>query len=320
MNRNGLISHIQLWQAKLGSYAAVARKCNINVGSLSTIMAGKYAANEMAMLQKIAKELDYRERNWNIVRTVTNYKQIASVWQDAKNESMWFAIANPAGSGKSETLTDLFNEDKSGSVILIQAEEWSGRTFLLKLIERTVGSHDGGMSYNTTGKNYKSLAQLMDIVANYFNDKSLEKPVLLIDEADKLKPAALRCLIPIFNRTEDRLGVILSGTENLQTEIAKGVRLHKKGYDELESRFGRTYINLKGMTEQDVAAICAANGLTRKEAISDIWIELPKTNKLTTVKTATGKKDVLLPYVEDMRRLKRLIKREILKAKNNPTA
>ena len=312
MNRNAIINHINLYKDKLGSYAAVARKCDINVGALSTIMAGKYGADEANMLQKIANKLDYRERNWNIVRSVTNYKQIASVWQDAKEESMWFAIANPAGSGKSETLTDLFNEDRSGTVTLIQAEEWSGRTFLLKLIERTIGSHDGGLSYQSTGKGYKTLAQLMDIVANYFNDMSLERPVLLIDEADKLKPAALRCLIPIFNRTEDRLGVILSGTENLQKEIERGVRTAKKGYDELESRFGRTYIHLKGMNEQDVAAICVANGITNKEVIASIWSELPKVNKLTTVKTSNVKKDILLPYVEDMRRLKRLIKRELL--------
>jgi hypothetical protein len=312
MNRNGLIKHIELHKSKLGSYAAVARKCEINVGALSTIMAGKYGANESLMLQKIAKKLDYRESNWEVVRGINNYKTIERVWNDAKNESMWFAISNKAGSGKTETMQDLYNRDNTGTVIFIQAEEWSGRQFLLKLIEKTLGTSEGGLAYNTTGKGYKTLTQLIDIVANYFNDMSLERPVLLIDEADKLKAPALRTLIPLFNRTEDRLGVILSGTENLEKEIKNNVRLNKKGYDELESRFGRTYIHLKGASEKDVTEICKVNGITVPEVITQIWIELEKVSKLTTFKTATGTKDGMVAYVEDFRRLKRLIKRELL--------
>ncbi len=315
MNRIALINHVELWKTKLGSYSKVAQKCGINVGSLSTVLAGKYGANESLMLQKIATGLDFKERNWNIVRSISNYKTIAALVSDAKEESMWFALSNPAGSGKSETMQDIFNEDKSGSIIYMAAEEWSGRTFLLKLIEKLFGPKDSGLAYNTTGRGYKSLADLMDMVADYFNDKSFEKPVLLIDEADKLKPAALRTLIPLFNRTEDRLGVVLSGTENLKREIEKGVRLAKKGYDELESRFGRTYINLKGLSEADVNAVCAANGITTSETMSSIWHELPKVDKFTTVRSGTTTKQVMLPYVEDFRRLKRVIKRELLLTK-----
>jgi len=136
---------------------------------------------------------------------------------------------------------------------------------------------------------------------------------LLIDEeADKLKPGALRTLIPLFNRTEDRLGLIMSGTENLEKEIRQGVRLKKKGYDELESRFGRSYIHLKGATEKEVQAICEANGIDTPETIALIWGELEKESKPVTVKTPTGTKDVMMPFVEDFRRLKRLIKRELL--------
>jgi DNA transposition AAA+ family ATPase len=305
MNRNGLIKHVELCVAKLGSLTQVANKCQINVGALSTIMAGKYGANETAMLQKIANKLDYKESNWKIVRSISNYKTIQAMYDNAKEESMWFCLSNKAGSGKTETEQDLFNNDTTGTVVFIQAEEWSGRQFLSKLIEKTAGE-------KVLKGSYKNLSQLMDIVANYFNDMSLERPVLLIDEADKLKPGALRTLIPLFNRTEDRLGLIMSGTENLEKEIRAGVRLKKKGFDELESRFGRSYIHLKGASEKDVFAICEANGITSNETKSQIWSELEKENKPVTVKTATGTRDIMMPHVEDFRRLKRLIKRELL--------
>lgn len=306
MNRNSLIKHIDLYKSKLGSYSAVARKCNINVGALSSILSGKYGADEARMLQKIAKELNYKESQWVIVPSISNYRKVKAVYHDAKTESMWFMISNKAGSGKTGTMEDLYNQDTSGSVVFIQAEEWSGRQFLLKLIHQTVGEAA------TTGKGYQSVAQLTDIVANYFNDMSLERPVLLIDEADKLKPAALRTLIPIFNRTEERLGVILSGTENLEKELKNGVRLRKKGYDELESRFGRTYIHLRGASEKEVFDICAANGVKDTMVQQTIWGELRKEEKRTEVKTKTGIKEIMLPYAEDFRLLKRLIKRELL--------
>jgi type II secretory pathway predicted ATPase ExeA len=305
MNRNALIQHVETWKTRLGSLSAVARKCNISPASLSTVLAGKYGADEDAMLQRIAKALDYRESHWNIVRSLHNYRTLATVFEDAKNESMWFCVSNPAGSAKTATFEDLFNRDHTGSYTFIQAEEWSARQFLVKLVEKTMGE-------KALEGRYKTIAQLTDMVAGYFNDMSLERPVLVIDEADKLRPAALRTLIPLFNRTEDRLGVILSGTENLEKEIRRGVRLHKKGYDELESRFGRTYITLRGASQKEVFEICNANGLFNEEAQLRIWGELEKRSKQTTVKTATGFKETMIEYAEDFRKIKRLIKRELL--------
>ena len=305
MNRNGIIKQVELYKQKLGSYSAVARKCNINVGALSTLLRGKYGANETQLLQKIANALDYRENGWEVVRSIGNYKVIETVYNDAKDNSMWFAISNKAGSGKTQAMEDLFNRDTTGTVVFIQAEEWSGRQFLIKLIEKVIGDEPLKGSY-------KSVSQLTEIVVGYFNEMSLDRPVLLIDEADKLRPAALRTLIPIYNRTEHRLGVILSGTENLEKELKAGVRLHKKGFDELESRIGRTYIHLKGATEQDIYAICEANGVIMKETQTQIWSDLEKVKKLTTVRTTNGSKDIMINYVEDFRRLMRLVKRELI--------
>jgi type II secretory pathway predicted ATPase ExeA len=308
MNRNAIISHIERWKEKLGSYSAVAKKVNINVGALSTIMAGKYGADETKMLQRIAAALDYKDNDWKIVRSAGNYLYTERIFQDAKQESMWFAISNKAGSGKTAAMEDLYNQDHSGAVIFIQAEEWSGRAFMIRLIRKTMGEQalKGG---------YKTITEMLDMVVNYFNDMSLNRPILLIDEADKLRPAALRLLIPLYNRTEDRLGVILSGTENLEKEIRAGVRLHKKGYDELESRFGRSYMHLPGTTENDIIQICLANGLADQEAQARVWGELEKIKRQATVRTQTGFKDIMIEYVDDLRRVKRLVKRELLMAK-----
>lgn len=310
MNRNKLIQHIELWKAKLNSYAKVAKKCNISTTALSLVMSGKYGANENQILGKIATALDYKDIDWKIVKTIGNYKRIAQAVEDAQSEKMWFAVSNKAGSGKTGTLEDIYNQDTTGSIIFIQAHEWSARQFLTQLVVKTIGIS------KLKGK-YKTNDELLEIICNYFNEQAFNSPTLLIDEADKLKPAGLRLLIPLFNKTEDRLGVVISGTENLQKEIRRGVRLAKKGYDEIESRIGRAYIELKGATEKEVYQICEANGIADEFTQNKIWSEVEKVKTLTKVRSRRGEREIFIEYAEDFRRIKRLIKRELLKQKKN---
>ena len=306
MNRNKLIQHIELWIKRLGSAKKVAQKIGISDTSLSLILSGKYGADDSGILAKIAVALEYKETNWNVVRTINNYTRIATVVQDAKNEKMWFAISNPAGSGKTGTLEDIYNQDTTGSIILVQAQEWTARQFVEELVRKTLGD-------KTLKGSYKPIAELLQLIADYFNEQAFNNPVLLIDEADKLRPAAVRLLIPLFNKTEDRLGVVISGTENLKKEIRAGVRLSKKGYDEIESRIGRAYIELKGATEKEVYQICEANGITDIATQKIIWGDLEKVKKMTQVPTKTGTRDIPVEYAEDFRRIKRVIKRELIK-------
>ena len=320
MNKNGLFKHIEA-QLRMHTVFQVAEKCGITVPQLVDITKGA-ASGEL--MEKAAKALNYRESSWNIVRTTHNYRTVETVWNDAKAEGMWFCISNPAGSGKSETLEDLFNNDTSGRVKLITAEEVQARTFLRSLVMRIYGitnletGNFRGKSWDDTQSHYKNASYFLDMICDYFN--SVENPILVIDEADKLRESAMRQLIPLFNRTQDRLGVILSGTENLEREIRRGVRLAHKGYDELESRFGRNYIHLRGSSYADVSAICQANGVNTDESVEFIWNELPKVDKPVMVTTPKGKVEKLVPFVEDMRRLKRLIKREVLINKNKKAA
>ena len=308
MNRNKLIQHIELWIKRLGNASKVAKKIGISDTALSQIRSGKYGADDTDMLTRIAVALEYKETEWTVVRTISNYRRIATVVRDAKEEKMWFAISNPAGSGKTGTLEDIYNQDTSGSITFLQAQEWTARQFIEELTRKTIGA-------SILKGSYKPIAELLQLVADYFNEQAFSDHVLLIDEADKLRPAALRLLIPLFNKTEDRLGVVISGTENLKKEIKAGVRLAKKGYDEIESRFGRTYISRYGATEEEVKQICEANGITNPTTQEQIWGELEITKKMTPKNTNRGKVEVPVAYAEDFRRIKRLIKRELLKLK-----
>ncbi|WP_278932680.1 AAA family ATPase [Parabacteroides johnsonii] len=303
MNRNGLIKHVGDWITRLGSQAKVAERCGISDTALSQWMNGKYGANTDSLDKKIAALLGYQEDGWKVVTSINNYKKIEFVFRSCKQQSMWMGISNKAGSGKTQTLEHLFNSDLTGSVIFIQAEEWNSRQFLLELADRTCGVPKRG---------YANIPSLLKMISEYLNGMAAEKPILIIDEADKLKPAAFRTLIPLYNRTEHRLGCVLAGTENLKKEIARGVRNNQKGYDEMDSRLGRTYIELPGASQADVIDICLENGLTQA-ASERIWSEVEKVKRLVRVHNKKGEtKEEGRFFCEDLRRLMRLIKREHL--------
>ncbi|MCU0441452.1 MAG: hypothetical protein MUE96_03565 [Bacteroidia bacterium] len=120
MNKNAFLRHIEA-QTRFHTVFQIADRCGITVPQLVDVTRGA-ATPELEL--KVAKALNYRDVNWNVVRTTTNYKIVQTVFEDAKSEGMWFCISNPAGSGKTEALEDLYSNDTTGSVKMLTAEEW----------------------------------------------------------------------------------------------------------------------------------------------------------------------------------------------------
>lgn len=293
INKQEITSLILAEKNSLGSFAAVANKCKISEPALSQLMSGTYKAKGDDMWLKIASALNYNPSEWVWVDDVTNNLMVRQVLEDAKAESMFMAISEKAGSGKSGGLSSFHSLDTTGSVFRIQCDDWGRRDFLENLAQ-TLGIVDAGSSLNKLGNS---------IIA-FFKQRILQKPILLIDEADKLKPSAKRFLIHLFNPLEDMLAVVISGTENLAKEIKSGAKHQVKGYDEIDSRFGRVYISLIGYTRKDVQKICDANGVTDRVKQAAIFKECAPVQKMVD--------GIALTVVEDCRRVKRAIKRERL--------
>ena len=52
--------------------------------------------------------------------------------------------------------------------------------------------------------------------------------------------------------------------------MQKGIRLQKKGYNEIWSRIGRKCVKLRGVSAADVVKICEANGITNSKDIDSV--------------------------------------------------
>lgn len=275
---------------KLGSAEAVSRKVGISGTALSQWLNGKYGADEESLNHKIASALGYTVELWKIAET-RDVKMLHFTLQNMKNRSLFVGISEKAGSGKTASIVAYAKDRKD--VFLVKAREWSGRMFLDEVM-RVLGLE--------IPKGYVTIDTKITLICGFFKERRDKRCQLIIDEADKLRPSALRTLIPMYNECEDILSVVICGTENLKKEIKRGVDYQRKGYDELDSRFGRHYLGMTGATRSDVKAICEANGLNTTEKIQAVWGECPKVRK------NIDNKDI--EVVVDMRLLKRLVQRE----------
>jgi hypothetical protein len=293
--KNDILQLIEDEKQRLGSYRAVATKCKVSEATISLLRKGSYAAEGDDIFATIAIALgfDFDSGRWNIADT-TNFRIITDVLNDAKTESMFMGIAHKAGSGKTAAADVFLANKRRNGVFKINCKEWTGRSFVFEIM------HELGVQ---PAKGYSNINQLIDSISATIKCMAHTRPLLILDQANSLKPSAMRTLIHLFNDLEDVLGLVIIGTENLEYEIKRGVRLNLCGYDELDSRFGRKYIHLIGATLSDTRKICEANGISNKEQQSRIF-HACEPSKITL---EDGKS---IYAVEDIRRLKRLIKRE----------
>jgi hypothetical protein len=281
---------------QLGGQRAAGIKAGVSAATVSQILNGRWDLIADGLWRKIAAAIGMGMDGWKLVPGTFNSRVLDQVLFDAKENSMMMCVSYKAGSGKTAGARIFLDRLDGEQVYYIHCREWSVKQFLRQLC-RTLGID--------MPKGHATADDLLAEVAEFFLLRSAQRPLLIVDEADKLQRAALRVFIPLFNATEDRLGIVLLGTENLSEEIKRGVTYKKKGFDEIDSRLGRNYVRLYGVTQEDMRSICEANGISERATQDEIWKECePK-------EVALGGRFVKM--LDDLRRLKRAVQRENIK-------
>jgi hypothetical protein len=101
----------------------------------------------------------------------------------------------------------------------------------------------------------------------------LDEPLLILDDADKLKDRVLHLVVMLANSLAGKGGIIIMGNDELRMRIIEGVRLKKIGFDEIYQSIGRRFITLTALAPKDVALVCRANGIHDEDVITDIHNE-----------------------------------------------
>lgn len=103
--------------------------------------------------------------------------------------------------------------------------------------------------------------------------RSLDNPLVIIDEAGDLDYAAFLELKALWNATEGAAAYYLMGADGLKVKIEKGRERKKVGYAEIFSRFGDGFKRISPETERErrqfkrmlMNMVARANGLNEPE-------------------------------------------------------
>lgn len=234
---------------------AAASMKGVSSATISQMLNQNWDLIKDDMWRNVASQINYRDEAWEAVET-RDYKVINMLLNDAKQNSLVLGVTGNAGTGKTFSIRH-YTDNNKRTYLLCCNEYWNRKQFLSELLSEM-------------GKDYSgyTVGEMMHEVVRTL--KMQEKPLLILDEADKLTDQVLYFFITLYNQLQDQCGIVLCATNHLEKRLKRGIKLNKKGYNEIWSRLGRKCVELKGVSAADIAAICRENGIEEKKHIDEV--------------------------------------------------
>lgn len=258
INREDIAQELREYCQKFNSQNRAAAAIGIAPATVSAILNNDWALVSEAMFIKIADAIGYEAISWQAIETKV-WKNFNKILNDAQENAFVMAVTSDAGSGKTFTSKNYVKNHAEAYHISCKSY-WTKKDFLIE-IGRAIGNKTDG----------KRVTVLVDEIINTLRWRD-SKPLLILDEADKLSDTVLQLFITLYNDLEGRCGIVLCATDHLEMHIRRGVNLGHTGFNEIISRLGRKFIALPSITSKDVTMICEANGITTAEAINEVLI------------------------------------------------
>lgn len=249
-----------LLQEYVGRFPSQNRAANsltgVSAGTMSAILNGRYETISDEMFIKIRAQIAPKKADdWSLCETML-YKELSTLLADAQQYQNVAWAVSPAGSGKSTTALDY--AAKHENAFLVSCSEDMKRGDFIRELARVIGVNVADMS----------LRAALEKVTKYL--LSLDNPLLIFDEGDKLPDVVFYYFITIYNRLEGHCGIIFISTNYIKRRIEVGLSYNKKGYDEIHSRICRKFIELTPASGFEVAAVARANGIDDDKTIKAV--------------------------------------------------
>lgn len=225
--------------------------------TLIAILTNKWNSVSDNMWRSVSKQIGVGQRKCNLVETM-DFSTLILYYSLAKEEGATFAIVGGAGFGKSATGKWYAANNRNNNAYYLEcAEYWNKKTFLTNVIQ--------SMGKNASGMN---VGEMMEAIVKEIRKQN--KPVFILDEIDKLSDTVLKFFITFYNELNTLCGFVWTSTNAMEKRMRKGLNSNKSGYQEVFSRIGSRFIELRGTSADEVRAICQANGITSEEDINRI--------------------------------------------------
>lgn len=226
-----------------------------SAGTVSSILAGKWDNISDSMWRNIGAQVRQTRSGWQTVQT-SAWQEMTFALEDAQRYRNVTWIVGEAGCGKTTTAREY--SERCRSVYYVLCSEDMRRSDFIRGIARRIGLKTDGCT----------LRDMLDSITDALIQTS--DPLLVFDEADKLTERVFHYFIELYNRLEDKCGIVFFSTSYIKRRMKMGLMYDKKGYNEIHSRIGRKFFELERTSANDVYAVCVANGLTDKKLISEV--------------------------------------------------
>ena len=230
-----------------------------NLEGISTSTISQVRNNHWELLSDrlwyhIARQVGFFTGEWQAADT-SSYLLLRILFSDAQHYGMTYGIAIGKGLGKTFTAAR-YAQENSNTYYIESNEQMNRKSFMTLLMK------EANMSYRS------GVPEMMQYFADNIEQK--EEPLLIIDDAHKLKDRVLHLLVLLSNSLAGKAGMIMMGDDTLRTRIIDGVRLKKVGYDEIYKSIGRRFITLNSPGPRDVELVCNANGLYHEDVVAAV--------------------------------------------------
>lgn len=219
----------------------------VSAATVSQICNSRYTNISDDMFSRIATQIGYSLESWTLTESDA-FNRMTFAMTDAQNNKLTTWVVGDAGCGKTTAAIEYRRTHKN--VFYILCSEDMKKSDFVREIAKQVGAPTDGTNLRDT------LEYAISMIA------FLNNPLIIFDEGDKLTDSVFSYFISIYNRLENKSGIIFLSTDYIKRRVENGLRYNKKGYKEINSRIGRKFFDINVATEQDVYAICMANGLT----------------------------------------------------------
>ncbi len=256
LQKQQIVDHLKVYIERIGSAQKAANSMKkVSSATISQMVNGKWALIKDEMWRNVATQIGVTSEEWVFVET-RDLKFMKHVLRDIQQNSLVMPIIGSAGSGKTVGVNLFSGENKE--VYVLQCNEYWNRKMFMQELLATMGVECSGY---TVGEMMQEAVRRL---------KVKEHPVVVMDEADKLSDPVIYFFITLYNYLEGHCGILLCATKYLEKRILRGVKLNKKGYNEIYSRLGRKFVELQGVCHNDIGAICQANGISDPDLIKEV--------------------------------------------------
>lgn len=227
----------------------------VSAATISKLLNGDWDTIAEGMWHNVSKQIGSSAEGWSLVSTSV-YDELTELLECAQTDSQVMAIVGSAGCGKSATIRQYASTHDE--VTAIVCSEYQNRTSWLSAVMEAMGLDPRGLSVA------EKIGQIVRRL------KRADKPLLILDEADKMSDQVLYFFVTLYNELEGHCGVVLCATQYLDKRLVRGLRSGRKGYEEVYSRIGRQCIQLSVLSPEDISLVCVANGITGERKVRKI--------------------------------------------------